>query len=545
MKILSKATALLSALVIAAACLSTGICAQESIEKQPNVKIDTSKTYQTIDGFGASYTWYADGLTTSGCAEQGYDWIFTDAEFNILRFRDLNRVQSDGEYQVALDGYAPYKSYYDAAVSRGIDPTVIVTSWGQYNRSLDFVAFTELDDQGHTYYTLAKDSNGEYMYEELADFCVESIKLFFDAGIPVHYFSISNETELQGLHIDEKGNAREEAGFYFGAEENEYHCAYWKAHIAIYNAFQEAFGEWAPSITGAEVMADTYDIMKKYLDPLIENAPESFDTIAHHLYGSENSPRSYKQVGDAYSDKYTLWQTEWYLNEYINHAEKMANEFIYENVNAYLYWNGVWIADTGNCLIELNGSGQSAEIRRMGNHYIMMHFSKYVKPGYKRVEVENNSKATVVAFKAPDSQRLVIVAINNTNDYEDLMIDIGDPQIQESMVYQTIGSDNRFKFKYWQDAGKFDRNGNELPPQSVTTFVLALPADPTYSAPTVEEKVNPFLKQSKADSDLGGLGNKNAVIIAVSAVAIVLISVLIIVVFVGKKKNKKNAKSDQ
>ena len=304
------------------------------------VTIDIDSTYQTIDGFGASYTWYGDWLTTNVNAETGYDWIFNDTEFNILRFRDLNHVGD--EYQTALDGYQAYYSYYSAAVKRGIEPIVLVTSWGQYDRDLDFVAFTELDDNGYSYYTLAKDENGEYMYDELAQFCVESVQLFFDAGIPVDYFSISNETELQGLQIDENGNARDEAGFYFGADEDEYHCAYWKAHLAVYEAFQEAFGEYAPSITGAEVMADTASRLEAYITPLIENGgADTFEVIAHHLYGSQNTPSSYSDVADLYYGDYTLWQTEWYTNDYITHAEKMANEFIYEGISAYLYWNGV------------------------------------------------------------------------------------------------------------------------------------------------------------------------------------------------------------
>lgn len=270
------------------------------------VNIDMDTTYQTIDGFGASYTWYSDWLVNNENAETAYDWIFNDAEFNILRFRDLNHVGD--EYQSALDGYETYYAFYSAALERGIEPIVLVTSWGQYDRDLDFVAFTELDDNGYTYYTLAKDENGEYMYDELAQFCVESVQLFFDAGIPVDYFSISNETELQGFQIDENGNARDEAGFFFGAEEDEYHCCYWKAHLAVYEAFQEAFGEYAPSITGAEVMADTASWLEAYLTPLIENGgADTFEVIAHHLYGSQNTPTTYSEVADLYYGDYTLW----------------------------------------------------------------------------------------------------------------------------------------------------------------------------------------------------------------------------------------------
>ncbi len=528
MKRLHKLMAVALVIALSISCMSSAAFAADA-----NVTIDLDTTYQTIDGFGASYTWYSDWLTTNENAEQGYDWIFTDAEFNILRFRDLNHVGE--EYSQALEGYPAYNGYYQAAVARGIDPIVLVTSWGQYDRDLDFVAFTELDDEGHTYYTLAKDENGEYMYDELADFCVQSIQYFFDAGIPVHYFSISNETELQGLHIDEQGNARADAGFYLGPDENEYHCAYWKAHLAVYEAFQEAFGEFAPKITGAEVMADTASIMKEYLDPLIEADPDSFEVIAHHLYGSANTPQSYSEVGEMFSDDYTMWQTEWYFNEYINHAEKMANEFIYENLSAYLYWNGVWVMDTGNCLIEIAGANPTDPIQRNGNHYIMMHFSKYVKNGYQRVDVQNDSNSTVVAFKAPDSSRLVIVAVNNTQEVDNLVFDLGDAEITSTMGYQTIGNENRFRYEYWLDTD-YSSDGVELPAQSVTTYVIDMPADPDYVAPVVEEKVNPFIK---TPSDIS-----TTTIIIIAAAAVVVVAVIVVcIVVVSSKKKKKSAEN--
>ena len=540
MKKLSKISAIFFALILSVSCLSASVLAADA-----NVTIDMDTTYQTIDGFGASYTWYSDWLTTNVNAEEGYDWIFNDAEFNILRFRDLNHVGE--EYQNALNGYPAYSGYYQAAVARGIDPLVLVTSWGQYDRDLDFVAFTELDDEGHTYYTLAKDENGEYMYDELAQFCVESIQLFFDAGIPVDYFAISNETELQGLHIDEQGNAREQAGFYFGPDENEYHCAYWKAHLAVYEAFQEAFGEFAPSITGAEIMADSVGIMREYLTPLIEEDPDSFEVIAHHLYGSPNTPQSYSEVGKEYSDDYTMWQTEWYYNEYINHAEKMANEFIYENLSAYLYWNGVWVGDVGNCLIEIGGAGEFDTIKRNGNHYIMMHFSKYVDRGYERVDVTNDSKSIVVAFKAPDSSRLVIVAVNNTQEADNLVFDLGDAEITSTMGFQTLGNENPFLYDYWLDT-EYDENGVELPAQSVTTYVIDMPADPDYVAPVVEEKENPYLgtpvaagdaANDAADGEGASIDTVTLVVIIVGAVVVVA---AVIIIIAATSKGKKKAK---
>ena len=449
-----------------------------TIKGDPGITVDLDTRYQTFEGWGASYTWYGDWLTNNVHAEEAYDWIFEDAEFNILRFRDLNKVIGyGGGYEDTT--YKSYKAYYNAAVKRGVDPIVMVTSWGQYDRNLDFVAFTEKDDEGHTYYTLAKDENGEYMYDELADFCVQSIQYFFDAGIPVDYFSISNETELQGLHIDEQGNARDEAGFYFGPDENEYHCAYWKAHIAVYEAFQEAFGEDAPKITGAEVMADTASLMEEYLEPLIEAAPESFDMIPHHLYGSANTPASFSEVYEKFGD-YTLWQTEWYNNDYFGHAKVLIDGLNYENVNAYLYWNGVWPEDDGNCLIEIGGWESNAYVKPRGNHYIMMHFSKFIKNGYTRVETDLNAvNSDVTAFVSPDNDELVLVILNTSENDETLKLAVNDYRIKSGHIYRSTKNTDDYEKEqefneYMADMGSLKTTSIEIPSDTLTTLVMKI-----------------------------------------------------------------------
>ena len=466
-----------------------------TIKGDPGIAIDLDKRYQTIDGWGATYTWYGDWLKNNVNEEEVYDWIFEDCEFNILRFRDLQCVIGYyGDYESTE--YVSYKRYYDAAVERGIDPIVMVTSWGEYDRKLDFVAFTELDDQGHTYYTLAKDKNGEYMYDELAQFCVQSVQYFLDAGIPVDYFSISNETELQGLHVDEKGNARSNAGFYFGPDENEYHCAYWKAHLAVYEAFQEAFGEDAPSITGAEVMADTASLMKDYLEPLIEEDPDSFEVIAHHLYGSPNTPKSFSEVYDAFGEDYTLWQTEWYNNDYFGHADVLINELNYENVNAYLYWNGVWPIDDGNCLIEIGGFYPNDYVKRRGNHYIMMHFSKFIKNGYTRVDTSlNASQSNVTGFISPDEDELVLVISNSSEMDETLKLDIGDEyKIRSGKIYRSTKNTDDFNKEeelneYMVNMGSLKTYEIEVPSDTLTTLVMKIePRNPEAVSEEEEDK---------------------------------------------------------
>ena len=445
-----------------------GIYAVTALPVDPNftttATIDLNKTYQTIDGFGASYTWYSDWMTKIDMRHQGYDWIFNEAGFNILRFRDQHGLSGD-EKNEPLKGYPNYRAYYDAAVERGIDPIVLVTSWGQYDRSLPFVQYIDKSANGYSYYTLAKNANGEYMYDELAEFCVQSIQYFFDAGLPVHYFSISNEIELQELHIDEQGNSRDSAGFFFGTEETDDRCAYWKAHIAVYDAFQKAFGDKAPSIIGAETMAGNNEIMHAYLDPLIERRPETLDVVAHHLYGTNLSERNFRKLYNGFSD-YRMWQTEWYYNDYFHLAEVIVDELVNENITAYLYWNGVWPEDDGNCLIEISDWSQKATVTRMPAHYIMTHFSKFIKQGYKRVDVSEGLGSKVAAFKSPEGDKLVVVAANNTSTNDILNIKHGMNTVS-SRVYQSTEADNT----YMKDLGSFS-DGLVLPAGSLTTIVM-------------------------------------------------------------------------
>ena len=400
----------------------------------PAINVSLDSTHQEMVGFGASYTWYGDWILMTNKKETIFDWIFKDCKFNILRFRDLQLVRAYGGVWEDTK-YPAYKAYYDAAVKRGIDPIVVVTSWGQYNEA-DWCTLSK-DADGNEFYTLKKDKNGKYRYDDLAKFCVKSVQLFIDAGIPVDYFSISNEVELQQYRVDEKGNAKSDAGFFLGTEETKYYCSYAKAYIAVYEAFKKAFGDNAPKLLAAETMAANPELLKKYIDPIIKECPESVTDVAHHLYGSSLTSANFAKISEQYSDKYTLWQTEWYNNDFLDHASVMVNELESENLNAYLYWVGLWIPDDANCLIQMDKYAADSPVSRRGNHYIMEHFSRFILPGYIRVDCDEYACSTKsVAFKSPDGKKLVIVAVNNTQSDEKLKFNIG-AKVKKATIYRS------------------------------------------------------------------------------------------------------------
>ncbi len=444
----------------------------------PALNVDLNATYQEMDGFGASYTWYGDWVSQNIHKEEIFDWIFNDCGFNILRFRDLQMVRAyGGAWEDTNYRSRAYKEYYDAAIKRGIDPIVLVTSWGQYTEA-DWCTLSK-DAQGNEFYTLKKDSKGNYRYDDLAKFCVKSVRLFIDSGIPVDYFSISNEVELQQYRVDEQGNAKSDAGFFLGAEETPYYCSYAKAYIAVYKAFREAFGSNAPKLLAAETMAANPDLLKRYIDPIIKECPESVDTVAHHLYGSSLTSANFAKISDEYYGKYKIWQTEWYNNDFFDHAAVMINELVNENINAYLYWNGVWIPDNANCLIQIDEWAPTSRVSRRGNHYIMMHFSKFIKKGYIRVDSSAYASGVkTVAFKSPEGDKLVIVALNNTQADESLQLNIG-ADVVKSEIWRTtkntsdVNQEERLN-KYMESVSANVADGEfvALPKNTLTTFVL-------------------------------------------------------------------------
>ena len=99
-------------------------------------------------------------------------------------------------------------------------------------------------------------------------------------------------------------------------------------------------------------------------------------------------------------------------------------------------------------------------------------------------------------------------------------------------AHRPTGRHNRLKYEYWLDA-EHSEDGVELPAQSVTTYVIDMPADPDYVAPVVEEKVNPFVKTPSEGPD-----TTTIIIIAAAAVVVVVLVVVIIAVSASKKKKK-------
>jgi glucuronoarabinoxylan endo-1,4-beta-xylanase len=131
--------------------------------------------------------------------------------------------------------------------------------------------------------------------------------------------------------------------------------------------------------------------------------------LAAHDYGS-NATVAITQFGTP--PPVPIWETEHYFgsDDSIQNGLALAQEIhtflTVANANAYHYW---WLDGSGNG--SLAGNSTATPAKRL---YVMGNYSKFVRPGFYRVNVTNGTAALVSAFKDPASSNYVIVAANPT-----------------------------------------------------------------------------------------------------------------------------------
>lgn len=448
-------------------------------EEDNAYNFDPSTTFQTIDGFGAAYTWYSDGIFAGGkSGKEALDSLFGDAGLSILRFKN--------EFEYSQKNTAPnggtMLKYYKGAAERlaacGEKPIVLMCCWSPAAYLKSNKSIVGKDDA-----TLRKNGDGAYCYEEYADWWVRSIRYYTDLGIHVDYVSIQNEVDFAASYD----------GCRFDPYETKSIASYAKAFVAVYHAFKKAFGDAAPKMLGPETMSCKWDNIVPYVRAINNEDPEALAGIAHHLYVGGQADEKKKSI-DASSfitnfmtmgtnfDDLKKWQTEYYIGHAIEQAELINNCLIYENVNAYLFWSGVWTASNGTFenadLSSVLGNGIWS---RRAKYYVMRHFSQFIRPGYVRVKaMSGTSDVKTSAYISPDKKKVTIVLINVSDTNQGFTFSGSDYQINSMHAYESVfGPVAKDKDACWIDRGEFKPDATLcLYPKSVMTITVSgIPAE--------------------------------------------------------------------
>ncbi|MHA7966499.1 carbohydrate-binding protein [Paenibacillus sp. CAU 1782] len=173
--------------------------------------------------------------------------------------------------------------------------------------------------------------------------------------------------------------------------------------------------ENAGSIQGTRVMApESFSYLKNMSDPILNDpqALANMDILGAHTYGTQfnNFPYPlFKQKGAGKE----LWMTEvYYPNssssadlwpEALDVAYHIHHNLVDAEFQAYLWW---YIRRSYGPMKE------DGTISKRG--YSMAHYSKFVRPGYVRVDATKNPETNVFTSAYKGDNKVVIVAVNRS-----------------------------------------------------------------------------------------------------------------------------------
>jgi len=225
------------------------------------------------------------------------------------------------------------------------------------------------------------------------------------------------------------------------------------------------------------------------------DARQYVGALAYHLYGGSSTDKNdMKDLGQKY--KLPIWMTEWYTPDDFQWAETIHELITNYQVSAIDYiWAffGEWSETQypGNTLIGLKFNGlQYQGYTPYKRYYYTGQYSRYVRPGYIRLQAtSDNDNIKVTAF-AKDNE-LAVVAINS-GPVTLTTFSFAGELIPKSLTPIRTGPNEN-----WQQLAPLPVSNGQfnmsLPEKSVTTFITdrALAVDESIQSPR-----DPFLGQN-------------------------------------------------
>lgn len=229
---------------------------------------------------------------------------------------------------------------------------------------------------------------------------------------------------------------------------------------------------------------------KDYYKQILANskAMANCDVFGTHFYGTPRSKMDFPELENCGKE---IWMTEVYVPnseadsanrwpEALEVSENIHNGLVVGNMSAYTWW---YIRRSYG-LMDENG-----KITKRG--YNMAQYSKWVRPGDKRIEVtEQPADNVLVSAYKNDNKQVTIVAINKgSNDYvQNFSMGSGEKIIDVDR-YRTSANENLALTE------NLENNGSNfyatLPAQSVSTFVISLEGS-SEVIPDTPEKPNEY-----------------------------------------------------
>ncbi|KAH8674279.1 glycoside hydrolase superfamily [Xylariales sp. PMI_506] len=463
--------------------LATAERATTSSAASVSISVDTAITYQEIDGFGASQAFQRaedvlgkDGLSA---ANQAYllDLIYDvdkGAGFSILRNGIGSSNSSASNFMNSIEPFSPGSpsatpNYtwdgYDSgqfplaqqAQARGL-PTLYGNAW-----SAPGFMKTNDDENNGGYLCGVTDEtceSGDWK-QAYADYLVQWVKFYEENGVTVSKLGFLNEPQFAATYAGMLSNGTQAADF-----------------IRVLAKTIEAAGLDLGITCCDGIGWDDQEEMMAGLQAGDDPAEAYLSVVTGHGY---NSAPTYPL-----STTKKTWLSEWadltgdftpndfYVKngpgEGLLWARQVQVALVNANVSGFLYWIAAENSTTNSGLINLLGD----EVVPSKRFWSMAQFSKFARPGARRVEATSSADLIYVSSFLNTDGKVATQVINNDTAAYDVTLSITGCKLHGASLvpYLTDNANNLTAL----DAVAISKDGTfktTIPARSLVSFVSA------------------------------------------------------------------------
>jgi glucuronoarabinoxylan endo-1,4-beta-xylanase len=390
-------------------------------------------TEQTITGFGAAgIVGWRPNLTIDEL-----ETAYNDLGFTILRLRippQENHKADQSAWNANLEvAVAAHNMGFILIASPWTPPASMKTNNNLVGGRLSDDAYDDFAEYLHDF--------GTYMAEN---------------GAPVYAVSVQNEPDIEVSYES---------------------CDYTPEEMLTF------MRDYADAITSTKVMApESFQYRKNMSDPILMDsaATANTDMIAGHIYGGGNT--QYPLAKEKGKD---MWMTEYLIGnessanlwDIAELGGRVLHTSMEANMNAYIWWYMVRfysVLHDGTDPIDdrFNDTASKGSVTKLG--YVTANYSKFVRPGYQRVYTfgpvgRGIEPLHITAYKDTATSKMVIVALNDTDNEREVGLLVDGAFPQAFTPYQTSNNQNLEQLDNIAVTG--DTVFVTLPAHSITSYV--------------------------------------------------------------------------
>jgi len=203
--------------------------------------------------------------------------------------------------------------------------------------------------------------------------------------------------------------------------------------------------DYASDIQTRVMAPESFQFRRAYSDPILNDpeACENLDIVGGHIYGVGIAPYPLAE-----SKGKEVWMTEHYTeSDHSGNLWPMAldvatyiHRVMNAGMNAYVWW--YIVRYYGPISDGTMDSGKKGEVTKRG--YVMSHYSRFIRPGFYRIECDDQpqSKVYVTAYKNSSSSKIVIVVVNTSSLVKDQTFTLKNVAVEMFTPYMTSETKN-------------------------------------------------------------------------------------------------------